>query len=359
MATYKLMQDIEAEDKILGPLTLRQFVFALITAFLIYINFICLTKGVPFLCILFLPPALLTGFFAFPFGGDQPTEVWALAKIRFLFKPRLRIWNQSGVKDLVTITVPKKIVHVYTDGLSQTEVKSRLKILADTIDSRGWAIKNVNNNSFVSPMNLAGSDDRLIDIGSAPQYVPEYDLAASDDMLDASNNPIARQFDDMINQSSQAHRQALVAELNSPPPTVILDATSAPTTATPTTAAPATATITNSSTPWFMPPTAAPPVPVAATETPEEKALAAQIRAKSTTQPLAYGNLRTIQPLGSQQVATPAPQPAAAITSQPAPDPSMLALAHNNDLDVATIARQASKAKGGKNGSDEVVISLH
>ena len=340
MATYKLIQDIEAEDKILGPLTLRQFVFALITAFLLYINFIVLTKGVPFLLVLFLPPALLTGFFAFPFGGDQPTEVWALAKIRFLFKPRLRIWNQSGVKNLVTITVPKKVVHVYTDGLSQTEVKSRLKILAETIDSRGWAIKNVNTNSFVAGPVNADSSDRLLDIGAAPQAVPDDPLLASDDILDERNNPIARQFDNMINQSSQAHRQALVEEMNSQAGPVV----------------------TNADVPWFMPPTAAPPVPVAGTETPDEVALAAQLHARNATRPAAYANLRTIQPLGSQRAPAPPAQPAAAAvtpTVATPPDPAVLALANNDDLNVATIAREAHKAKTGEQHPGEVIIPLH
>src|ERR1700752_5034677 len=112
MATYKLIQDIEAEDHILGPLTLRQFIFALVTAFLLYINFLCYAQHVAFLMVLFMPPALLTGFFAFPFGRDQPTEIWALAKLRFWFKPRQRIWDQSGVKELVTITVPKRVERI-------------------------------------------------------------------------------------------------------------------------------------------------------------------------------------------------------------------------------------------------------
>ncbi|MGH7193938.1 MAG: PrgI family protein, partial [Candidatus Saccharimonadales bacterium] len=102
MATYKLIQDIEAEDHILGPLTLRQFIFAMLAAFCLYICFIAVTKHFPVLLAIFLPPALFFTFFAFPWGRDQPTEVWALAKLRFFFKPRKRIWNQSGLKELVT-----------------------------------------------------------------------------------------------------------------------------------------------------------------------------------------------------------------------------------------------------------------
>ncbi|HEY5152767.1 MAG TPA: PrgI family protein, partial [Candidatus Saccharimonadales bacterium] len=213
MATYKLIQDIEAEDKILGPLTLRQFIFALISVFLFYICFILITKHVAFMLVLFLPPALFCGFFAFPFGRDQPTEVWALAKLRFYFKPRRRVWNQSGVKELVTITVPKKVERVLTNGLSQTEVKSRLRALTDTIDSRGWATKNVDADSYAQPI-VSGDSDRLIDIGNMPQEVPTTEIAPAEDILDETNNPIARQFETMIDRSTRNHRQQLIDQLN-------------------------------------------------------------------------------------------------------------------------------------------------
>jgi hypothetical protein len=129
VATYKVIQDIEAEDKILGPLTLRQFIFALVGSFFTYLSFLVLTKGLPVLLIIFLPPALFCWLFAFPFGRDQPTEIWFLAKLRFWFLPRKRLWDQTGVIELVTITVPKKIERILTDGLSQSEVKAACKPL--------------------------------------------------------------------------------------------------------------------------------------------------------------------------------------------------------------------------------------
>src|SRR5665647_1468056 len=135
MATYKVLQDIEAEDKLVGPLSLRQFVYAGVSALCLYFSFIVVTKGVPFLLVIFLPPAIFGGFFAFPWSREQPTEVWALAKIRFYLKPRRRIWDQSGIKELVTITVPKRIQRDYTNGLSQPEIQNRLNALANTIDS--------------------------------------------------------------------------------------------------------------------------------------------------------------------------------------------------------------------------------
>ena len=371
-----MIQDIEAEDHILGPLSLRQFIFALVTAFLLYINFLLFTKHVQFLMIIFLPPAVFTGFFAFPFGGDQPTEVWALAKIRFLFKPRRRIWDQSGVKELVTVTVPKKIERHLTNGLTQTEVKSRLSALANTIDSRGWAVKNVNINMYANPGSYQEASDRLIDLSTLPREVPNYDVQASDDIMDEQNNPIAQQFDTMINASTQAHHQQLINQMNA--------ATPAPVPATP--AAPADY--------WFLnqnpqptnlaagqavfssPSVVAPATPAAPTRaTPiaasavqpdlNEAAFIAKVHADAANEQVANSHLHTLQPL-SAQTSVPvadAPQVSAPVVAEPVAqpipkpaDPAILSLARNNDLNIATLAREAQKSKQSNDG--EVVISL-
>ncbi len=214
MATYKVIQDIEAEDHILGPLTLRQFLYGLATAFFGYLNFISIIKHVDFLVVIFLPPMLLAGFFAFPFKSDQPTEVWALARIRFMLKPRKRLWSQSGVKELVSITAPKKQARQLTNGLSRNEVNDRLKSLALVIDSRGWAVKNVS--PFVaSQLNLSGvQSDRLVDASSIPTPVPEYSVTPEEDIFDEVNNPLAAQMNSKIEQSTRQHRQAIIQSLN-------------------------------------------------------------------------------------------------------------------------------------------------
>ena len=45
MAVYKVIQDIEAEDKLLGPLTLKQFIFAVIAAGFVFAAYL-LVKSV-------------------------------------------------------------------------------------------------------------------------------------------------------------------------------------------------------------------------------------------------------------------------------------------------------------------------
>ncbi|HEU4914139.1 MAG TPA: PrgI family protein [Candidatus Saccharimonadales bacterium] len=393
MATYKVLQDIEAEDKLIGPLTLRQFIYALVGALNGYLTFVVITKGVPFMAIIFIPLTLICAFFSWPWSRDQPTEVWALAKIRFMVKPRKRIWNQSGIKELVTITAPKRIEQILTNGLSENEVQSRLKALADTIDSRGWAIKNVNVSMYGQPAMImnAPSSDRLINVASLPQPVPTVDVRAADDMLDVQNNPVAQQFDTMIAASAKAHRQQIMermqAQAASPAP--VAPPAPAPTLNTPTA---------NNNNYWFLnqPSQMAPTVPqdtvtfntqvvapgttpanlpvTAANPTPDEESFIKKLKNEPAFSPNMHGHLHVIQPLsaqGGQTQQTPvqgtrqpqttvtaqaaASQPAPKVTQQP--DAAILDLARNDDLNVATIAREANKRK--EPPQDEVVISLH
>lgn len=379
MATYKVIQDIEADDKLIGPLTPRQALYAaggLIGFYLTYL----IGRVVPLMAVIPLLPALFCLFFAIPFGKDQPTEVWALAKIKFLFMPRKRLWNQSGAKHLVTITVPKKIERTLTNGLSQTEVKSRLKALANTIDSRGWAVKNINVNLYgqMSPL-AAASSDRLIDLQNLPQEVPNYDVTPSDDIMDERNNPVAYQVETMIQASEQAHRQKLIQQMHS---------ASAP--AAPAQAALQAPQAAQSQQPaadyWFLsqaPQTTQAPVlppgqsmfggapvvqPAASagqaqpdqTASLDEKELAARLKAQKQAahQASNFSHLRTLPVAGSQPA--PAAPPVATVPVTPQPDPDILSLANNNDLNVATLARQAQRARQPElPPDDEVIISLH
>jgi len=223
MAVYKVIQDIEAEDKLLGPLSFKGLVYAGITVLLGFINFKISIAGSlgpvrwP-LVLLFLLPMILFGVLASPLGRDQPTEVWLLSRIRFFLKPRIRIWNQVGVSQLVTITVPKKIERQLTKSFDSQEAKSRLSALATTLDSRGWAVKHVNVNLNAYAGYLGGEDgdgsDRLVDTASLVQDVPTVEVHAADDILDAQNNPTAQKFQTLITQADANRKQVLKKKLN-------------------------------------------------------------------------------------------------------------------------------------------------
>lgn len=379
MSSYKVIQDIEAEDKLIGPLTLRQFIYALVAALNGYLTFLVISKGAAFLSAAFLPIVFICLFFAWPWSRDQPTEVWALAKVRFMVKPRMRIWNQSGVKELVTITAPKRMEQNFTNGLSQNEVYSRLKALSNTLDSRGWAIKNVNVSMYGQPALVLGapSSDRLVAAASLPQPMSIIDMKDSDDMLDVKN-PVAQQFDSMMAASAKAHRQQVIDKMQEAaapvPPPQPPQPLQTPQQKNdywflnqPTQAASAVPQDTVTfNTQVVAPGTPRADLPVsAANPTPDEESFIKQLKAEPAFSPNMHGHLHVIQPLSAQKtVAIPptptAPPPAPAspapkVTQQP--DAAILDLARNDDLNVATIAREANKRK--ESSQDEVVISLH
>jgi hypothetical protein len=95
----------------------------------------------------------------------------------------------------------------------------------------------------------------------------------------------------------------------------------------------------------------------------DDVALTAQLRSQNSSQNISNAHLRTLQPLGTQLAASATPANNSLQTTAPAmtaaPDPAILSLANNDDLNVSTLAREAYKAKHGEEPpQDEVVISL-
>lgn len=221
MAVYKVIQDIEAEDKLLGPLTLKGFVYAVIALACAFIDFrlMFVTALGPVrwvIILIFLGPMLLFGTLASPLGREQPTEVWLLSRLRFLFKSRRRIWDQNGIKQLVTITAPKREEKQLTKDISQTEVQSRLQALATTLDSRGWAVKNVSVNLNNQPDYFSDEDDdsdRLVQASTIEQEQPVVDVHAEDDILDEQNNPTAQNFQSMMQRAEQDRKAQMANRL--------------------------------------------------------------------------------------------------------------------------------------------------
>jgi len=349
MATYKVLQDIEAEDKLLGPLTLKQFVFAGITIVIGFIQFKLITAPGSFIIklpfvLLFLIPMAIFGFLAAPIGRDQPNDVWLLARLRFYFKPHKRIWDQNGMSNLVTITAPKHVETHFASNLSQTEVKSRLQALANTIDSRGWAVKNVNVNLYNEPGYLAvdATDDRLVAPSSLPQDVPVADVAAADDIMDPTSNPTAQLLDQMMNESAQKHLSTVTSQLHRTAPSGM-----------------STFDQTQVVTPGSTDDNSAQP-------TADDQAVIA--RADDSGHSSGWAGHRTIMPGDEQKArdereaaerALYEAERAKQTTETAAPNPAILGLANNDDLNVATIARQANRLAGAQSDDGEVVISLH
>lgn len=144
MAVYKVPQDVEADDKLLGPFTFRQFIYLIITALLIGAAFLLAQIFIGFVLIP-LPLVLVFGALALPIKKDQPMEAYFAAMISFYLKPNKRLWRADGVTSVIEITAPKVVDEPTTKDISEAEANRRLSYLANVMDSEGWSVKGVDN----------------------------------------------------------------------------------------------------------------------------------------------------------------------------------------------------------------------
>ena len=147
MAQYKVPQNVEADDKLLGPFTFRQFVYLLIAGGLIALA-VGLFQLFPFLAIIPVPFILFFAALALPLKKDQPMETYLAALVSYYLKPHIRLWEPGQRDSVIKITAPKVKEESRTRNISGEEANHRLSFLADVVDSEGYAIKGIND----SPM---------------------------------------------------------------------------------------------------------------------------------------------------------------------------------------------------------------
>lgn len=136
MAAYKVLQDVEAEDKLLGPMTARQLLYAGIASAFLFVGYLVADKTNWWVMTIFAVPALPFIYLAAPLGRDQPNDVWLFARLNYYFRPRKRTWQKDGASQRVTIKAKATKAEREPDQPTDEGVDSRLKILANTLDSR-------------------------------------------------------------------------------------------------------------------------------------------------------------------------------------------------------------------------------
>ena len=154
MATYKVPQDVEAEDKLLGPFTFRQFIYLLISAAGIAIIF-GLFQIFPLLAIIPIPFTFFFLILALPIKKDQPMEVYLASIASFYLKPNTRRWTPGQTETTIKITAPKIVEKPRARNITEEEASTRLSFLSNLVDSEGYAIRgNSNfNEDFIAENN--------------------------------------------------------------------------------------------------------------------------------------------------------------------------------------------------------------
>ena len=339
---YKVPQDVEAEDKLLGPFSFRQFIFLIIAVVSLGAAYILARILLP-LGLIPVPIALFFGALALPLRKDQPMEVYLAAVISFMLKPKKRLWQPDGIEYLVEVTAPKTEETTRRNSYDQEEVQRRLSYLANLVDSRGWSIRGVNDPD--SPMQA--------DLYNEAQ--------AAFDPLDETG-ATAQNITNLINQSDARRRQAMIQTMSAAQQIAPDNPQSASSTdnsqSSQSSSSNSSASNTQSDQTSVLDDSAS-----VDQQSDIEQAIASSMKAgpyptmrQSTLIPL---DEIPVQPAAEASAPTAPPQ-----TSLDSVSPAIIDLAKNHrDFSIQTIQRVANeieqREKKAKKMEDEVVISLH
>jgi len=136
MQQFTVPQFIDAEDKIIGPITTRQFIILLVMSGFVFLQYKIFDFS------LFLVSGLLTVgiFFTFAFSkiNGRPFHYFLLNVIQSLFMPRLRLWNKNFGKKLAEAQFDSKnIIKSQPPAAKNRFTSSRLAELSLIVDTRG------------------------------------------------------------------------------------------------------------------------------------------------------------------------------------------------------------------------------
>lgn len=137
----KIPQEIETEDKIIGPLTLKQFLKLALGSGIIYLGFVySRALGLPFIAFLIfaLPVAIFFALLTFYKINEQPFEKYLLSVLAYYTKPQKRIWKRAPKKETPLVIEKKE----ESQKISPKKVtRSRIEELAYVLDTKGFVEK--------------------------------------------------------------------------------------------------------------------------------------------------------------------------------------------------------------------------
>ncbi len=91
---YNVPQFVEVEDKIIGPLTLKQFLWLLVGAGIVFLLYKLLVF--PIFLMIGLPVGIFCGFGAFYKVQNKTFSEFILASLGYFLSPKLYLWKKEN-----------------------------------------------------------------------------------------------------------------------------------------------------------------------------------------------------------------------------------------------------------------------
>lgn len=131
-------QFIDNENKILGPITVRQFILMLVTVGIVFFEY--KTLKTPFFIAAMVVTGGVGGIFGFLKINGQPFHIFFLNFVQTILRPALRVWNKERRDaDLRLFIRPQTIAE--PEGEEKTHKpkpgSSRLRDLSLTVNTGG------------------------------------------------------------------------------------------------------------------------------------------------------------------------------------------------------------------------------
>lgn len=195
MAEHKVPQDVEADDKLIGPFSFRQFVYLMVALGCGFVAFVFAQIAIP-LAIIPAPVCIFFLIIALPLRKDQPTEIYVAALVKYFLKPKTRIWQADGEKPLVEISNPTIDEAPKIKDLAGDEVSRRLSFLSNLSDTQGWSTRGLS-----APINNTNLNDEFA-----------INAVNAEDIMDSA---LSDSFDQLLDKSEQQIRQNAINQMNS------------------------------------------------------------------------------------------------------------------------------------------------
>lgn len=215
MPQYKVPQNVESEDTILGQLTIKQFIYVVIAVGWGFLCWRILGVAPVVAILLILPisgPLLALGLIR---REGQSFETYFVAMIRFMLVPRKRQWYKDDAK--VVIKEPeKKPIDEMPSAHNPAQVRGELRKLATIVDSRGRIPKGADVQAPDANVAASALSQRVVTPEAtqvAGEIIATKVAAPRNDMLDMQHNPQAIAVGEMLKTSGQEVRAQAVANM--------------------------------------------------------------------------------------------------------------------------------------------------
>ena len=221
MPQYKVPQNIDLEDKIVGPFTMKQFIYLMVGGGLIYGLYqmwLPYENGIYYTIAAGIPIGFAAFLLTFIKINDRPFEYFLISLWAYIFKPRRRIWQQGYEFRRVVLVTPaqEKINPNASSGKRAT-----LDEIAQRLESQA------SNTGSVLPAAKTEPQDTIT---KKPHFAPTGATRGGQDTNAPSAQPVDARFtvedlkrgQDAVNPKSKAQNPNQAQNLNvqngNPPP---------------------------------------------------------------------------------------------------------------------------------------------